>query len=96
MNENRMNKTDEVLRRMREAQPALFERAEVVGVWVWLSFDSIPSSAVRDFLKAEGFIWNRKRSAWQHCGGVFRHHAHHNPKEVYGVIQATLLEAEVA
>ena len=43
--------------------------AELVGCWVWVSFDEKPDEETRSTLKAAGFRWVRKREKWAHnCG----------------------------
>ena len=43
--------------------------AELVGCWVWVSFDEKPDEDTRKLLKDAGFRWIRKRSKWAHnCG----------------------------
>ena len=43
--------------------------AELVGCWVWVSFDAKPEAETRQELKDAGFRWIRKRSKWAHnCG----------------------------
>ncbi len=43
--------------------------AELVGCWVWVSFDEKPDEETRKLLKDAGFRWVRKRSKWAHnCG----------------------------
>ena len=43
--------------------------AELVGCWVWVSFDAKPDEDIRKVLKAAGFRWVRKREKWAHnCG----------------------------
>jgi hypothetical protein len=35
---------------------------EIIGAWVWLTFDGKPSQSVRDDLKGRGFrIWRRRK-----------------------------------
>jgi len=89
---NRENETHVVLSRLRENRPELFERAEVVGAWVWLSFDTKPDSETREYLKAEGFRWNRRRAVWQHCCGIWRPRASHDPRFAFGVIPASMYQ----
>jgi hypothetical protein len=49
--------------------PDLYERAEVVGRWVWVEFQEPPAPEVRRQLAEFGFHWNRHRQLWQHPGG---------------------------
>lgn len=61
--------------------------AEVVGAWVWITFDAKPDTATRAALKAAGFHWNRKRGCWQHaCGVRRRFSARTNPRFTYGAV----------
>ena len=57
--------------------------AELVGCWVWVSFDEKPDEGTRKTLKAAGFRWVRKRSKWAHnCGRPCRS-SKGNPWEKY-------------
>ena len=38
--------------------------AELVGSWVWCSFEAKPDEDTRKLLKEAGFRWVRKRSKW--------------------------------
>ena len=52
--------------------------SEVVGHWVWITFESKPSDETRASLGSVGFHWNRKRKCWQHpCG----HKCKNSPKD---------------
>jgi len=43
--------------------------AELVGCWVWVTFDGKPEPEIRQTLKDAGFRWIRKREKWAHnCG----------------------------
>ena len=43
--------------------------ARVVGRWVWIKFDSKPSTEIRQGLKDIGFRWSKRRGQWCHnCG----------------------------
>jgi hypothetical protein len=93
-NSNRVNDTFEVLKRIK-THSDIWPFAKVVGAWVWIEFPSKPEQSIRAFLLAEGFHWNHKRSAWQHCGGKPSRHSQGNPKFNYGEVPANLLESEV-
>jgi len=41
---------------------------EIVGAWVWVSFQEKPSPEVRQALKSERFHWNKTRQLWQYAG----------------------------
>lgn len=89
---NRSRDTLTVLTELKNDLPDVWEIAKVVGRWVWVEFPMKPSADVREKLCDMGFIWNRKRAAWQHACGVFRHHANHNPQFTYSVIDAPELD----
>lgn len=43
--------------------------AEVVGRWVWITFQSKPDADTRNMLKSFGFRWSPRRGKWAHnCG----------------------------
>jgi len=44
--------------------------AELVGSWVWVSFDEKPEEDTRKLLKDAGFRWIRKRGKWAHNCGI--------------------------
>lgn len=69
-----------------KSRPDVAPFASIVGRWVWVTFPSKPSADTRDYLKAQGFVWNRKREAWQHCGGVPSHHSPGDPRFRYGEV----------
>ena len=60
----------ELLPRLQAEVPTAWRMAEIVGRWVWITFDSKPDKPTRDVLKVLGFRWNHRRGAWQHSCGV--------------------------
>lgn len=43
--------------------------AQLVGKWVWVSFDEAPDEETRKALKEAGFIYSPRRQKWAHnCG----------------------------
>lgn len=56
------------IRNTAQQAVALGAKTEIVGSWVWCSFDHKPDQSVRDSLKQLGFHWNHKRSVWQLAG----------------------------
>lgn len=61
--------------------------ARVVGRWVWIQFDSKPSSQTRESLKQFGFRWSRRRGQWAHnCGYVSRPARSYRPWDRYRTI----------
>ena len=57
--------------------------AELVGSWVWVSFDEKPDEDTRKLLKDAGFRWVRKRSKWAHNCGVRTRGSKSNPWDKY-------------
>ena len=66
---NRSLNCSRLVRVLRTECPDLYERAEVVGRWVWVQFAQPPTVNLRRQLAELGFHWNRSRQAWQHPGG---------------------------
>ena len=60
-------------------------QAEVVGVWVWVSFDEKPDEAMRKTLKDFGFRWSARRRKWAHNCGTPSRAGKGNPWEKYSV-----------
>ena len=69
---NRFLSADRLVHRLRAVAPDLYERAEVVGRWVWVQFHQPPAVNLRRQLAELGFHWNRTRQVWQHPGGGTR------------------------
>lgn len=80
---NRTLPTDKVLALLHTVNPDLFNLAEVVGKWIWVSFSEQPAPTVRQTLAQLGFHWNRERQAWQHPCGQFRLSSSSDPRERY-------------
>ena len=80
---NRTLPTDQVLALLHTVNPDLFNLAEVVGKWIWVSFKEQPAASLRQQLAQVGFHWNRERQAWQHPCGAFRLRGAGDPHEKY-------------
>ena len=80
---NRVLPTNKVLELLKSSNPGLFNLAEVVGKWVWVSFRETPAPELRQILAQLGFHWNRERQAWQHPCGAFRLRGAGDPHERY-------------
>jgi hypothetical protein len=80
---NRTLPTPKVLELLKTSNPGLFNLAEVVGKWVWVSFGETPAPELRQILAQLGFHWNRERQAWQHPCGAFRLRGFQDPHEKY-------------
>jgi hypothetical protein len=80
---NRTLPTPKVLELLKTSNPGLFNLAEVVGKWVWVTFRETPAPELRQILAQLGFHWNRERQAWQHPCGAFRLHGAGDPHEKY-------------
>lgn len=80
---NRTLPTSKVLEMLQATNAGLFNMAEVVGKWIWVSFRETPAPELRQQLAQLGFHWNRERQAWQHPCGAFRLHGNGDPREKY-------------
>ena len=80
---NRTLPTDKVLALLQQQDRRLWEMAEVVGKWIWVSFSEQPAPTVRQTLAQLGFHWNRSRQSWQHPCGQFRLSSAGDPHEKY-------------
>ena len=80
---NRLLPTDKVLSLLQQHDRRLWELAEVVGKWIWVSFTEQPAPTVRQTLAQLGFHWNRTRQAWQHPCGQFSLSSAGDPHEKY-------------
>jgi hypothetical protein len=70
---------------LRNQAPKFFERAEVIGRWVWVQFTDKQPSEVTRVLAELGFHWNNTRQAWQHPCGLFRDRSvSFDPRQKYG------------
>ena len=81
--QNRTLPTEKVLALLQQQDRRLWELAEVVGKWIWVSFSESPAPTVRQTLAQLGFHWNRTRQAWQHPCGQFRLSSAGDPHEKY-------------
>lgn len=80
---------------MKESQPPnVFEvidfctqldlQAELVGKWIWVSFDEKPDRQLRRTLKDFGFRWSKRRGKWAHnCGHPTKSASLSDPWEKY-------------
>ena len=80
---NRTLPTAKVLELLKTSNSGLFNLAEVVGKWVWVTFRETPAPELRQMLAQLGFHWNRERQAWQHPCGAFRLRGAGDPHEKY-------------
>ena len=81
--QNRTLPTEKVLALLQQQDRRLWELAEVVGKWIWVSFSEQPAPTVRQTLAQLGFHWNRTRQSWQHPCGQFRLASAGDPHEKY-------------
>jgi len=80
---NRTLPTPKVLNLLLTTLPDVYRAAEVVGKWVWVTFQEQPAAEIRQQLAQLGFHWNRDRQAWQHPCGQFRLSSAQDPHEKY-------------
>lgn len=90
MDTKEANKTSALalLSRLKNEIPDAFNKAQVVGNWVWLEFNVPPLQEIRARLKTFGFHWNRERKCWQHPCGLHRGRSIRDPRQVYEVTPA--------
>ena len=61
--------------------------ARVVGRWVWIEFESKPSTEIRQSLKDIGFRGSKRRGQWSHsCGHNCRPARSYRPWDKYQTI----------
>src|SRR3989304_691051 len=58
----------ETLNQKAQAAQRLGAGVEIVGSWVWATFEAKPPPETRQALKAEHFRWNPTRHVWQFAG----------------------------
>ena len=69
---NRELPTEQVLDLLHRRLEHVFELAEVVGKWVWITFPEPQEQQITAELSQLGFHWNSRRKVWQHPCGVFK------------------------
>jgi hypothetical protein len=84
--ENRQLDAAGVIEALTLILPAALPFARIVGAWVWVVFTEKPDEVTRGTLCELGFIWNKKRGAWQHSGGTWktRYARGYDPRQKYG------------
>ena len=90
---NRSLPTAKVLELLQQHDRRLWELAEVVGKWIWVSFSEQPPAAARQTLSQLGFHWNNTRQAWQHPCGAFSAGSSTDPHEKYASHPAAQFKA---
>jgi hypothetical protein len=84
----------DVLAHLRRWYPQVYELAEIVGKWVWVTFPEQPAENVRAGLSQIGFHWNNARKCWQHpCGQFATEGSGADPRQKYGSHFAADLKA---
>jgi len=82
---NRQLPTKELLALLSDKASEFFQRAEVIGAWVWIQFADKQPREVTARLAEFGFHWNNKRQVWQHpCGKETQTPFDGDPRERYG------------
>jgi hypothetical protein len=80
---NRKLDTAAIIGLLRDTRPDLYERATIVGTWIWLSFDTAPEPTTRQQIAQLGFHWNHTRQVWQHPCGHFTFGSKSDPRDTY-------------
>ena len=52
----------------RETKQTVGGTVAVVGMWIWVEFETMPDQDKRQWLKDHHFHWNSKRKVWQYAG----------------------------
>lgn len=91
--ERRLLPPDAVIALLREHAPELYNLAEIVGEWVWITFETEPAEKVRTQLSQFGFHWNNARKCWQHPCGKITERGAVDPRQKYGSRFAADLQA---
>ena len=82
---NRQLPTKQLLALLSDKAPDFFQRAEVIGAWVWIAFPDKQPREITARLAEFGFHWNNKRQVWQHpCGKETQTPFDGDPRERYG------------
>lgn len=81
---NRALGTEQLIALLRTEAPSLYDLAEVVGKWVWISFPEKQPRQVTRVLAELGFHWNNARQIWQHPCGAVTQGSPNDPREKYG------------
>jgi hypothetical protein len=68
---------------LRDTRPDLYQRAQIVGTWIWLSFTTAPEATTRQQIAQLGFHWNGTRQVWQHPCGKFTFASKSDPRDHY-------------
>src|SRR5262245_4857491 len=84
-NEAGITPTLTLLDRLKNEMPEIWNRAQVVGSWVWLEFTVPPVKETRGRLKKLGFHWNAARKCWQHPCGKSTLRSRTDPRGYYPV-----------
>lgn len=73
----------------------LTDKAELVGRWVWLTFDAKPDEGIRQALKEAGFYWSPRWGSWVHNCGHPTKPGKGNPRHKYPVCAVSDLEPAI-
>lgn len=91
---NRSLMTSEVVDLLQREAPALFEMAEVVGTWIWITFRERQPASITSQLSELGFHWSRHWQAWQHPCGALNDAGRRHPREKYATYSVTDRQGE--
>jgi hypothetical protein len=62
---------------------------EIIGAWVWVTFDAKPDDETRASLKGAGFRWSARRGQWANACGVAKRARMRSghPRDLYGSVR---------
>lgn len=69
--------------------------AELIGDWIWITFDCKPEADVRTLLKNAGFRWSGKRKQWYNNLGVrsgWSRGGGSHPRTKYGSVRTSSID----
>lgn len=59
----------------------------IVGYWLWFESSEIPSKEFREYLKSQGFRYNKNRKAWQNSFGFRCRKSEIDPRAYYPILK---------
>ena len=68
--------------------------AELVGRWIWVTFESKPPAEIRQELKDFGFRWSPRRGRWAHNCGYPSRRGVGDPRLKYGAVPISSLTTD--
>jgi hypothetical protein len=80
---NRALPMESLLNLIHNEAPDFWNAVEVVGKWVWITFEGKQPREITAVLSQLGFHWNNRRQVWQHPCGQVTARADFDPRRKY-------------